>query len=348
MRPGAHADDDMNLLDPTTAALVLVAAGVVIVVVGPRTSRLADQFADVSGLGEAIVGAVLLGGVTSLPDIIATARPAWDGFGEQAAANALGGIVAQTAFLAIADLTYRRANLEHAGASLANIVQASVLLLLLALVALAVGAPQLTVGPVHITSILLPAAYVYGQRMVHTVSDDPLWKPVTTDESRPDEPDEGAHRHSLRSIGTRLAGLAVILIAAGWMIGEAGETLVAETGLSQGAVGALFTATSTSVAELVVAIAAVRQGALVLAVATVIGGNSFDTLLMTVGDVFYRDGSFYGALTGDTVVLIGVSMVMTSVLVLGLLRRQRYGVGNIGFEGVAILGTYVVVAAVLL
>lgn len=335
-------------LDPTTAVLALAVAALVVVFIGPRTSRVADQLADVTGLGEALIGAVLLGAITSLPDIIATARPAWDGFAEQAAANALGGIIVQTAFLAVADLVYRRANLEHASASLSNVVQASVLLLVLAVVALAVGAPQLTVGPVHVTTILLPLIYAYGQRTVQTVSDDPLWRPVETEESRPDEPELAEGSRSTGRLFAKVLGLGLLLVAAGWTVGEAGETLVAETGLSEGAVGALLTATSTSVAELVIAVAAVRQGALVLAVATVIGGNTFDTLLMAVGDAFHRDGSFYASLGSDSVLLVGVAMVMTSVLVLGMLRRQRHGVGNIGFEGVVILGTYVLTAAVLL
>ncbi|MGB3554400.1 MAG: hypothetical protein WBA25_07155 [Jannaschia sp.] len=51
--------------------------------------------------------------------------------------NGLGGIAAQTAFIAVADIWHRRANLEHAAAELANLFQAAILMILLSLPVLA-------------------------------------------------------------------------------------------------------------------------------------------------------------------------------------------------------------------
>ena len=48
-----------------------------------------------------------------------------------AVSNAVGGIAAQTLFLAIADLLHKRANLEHAAAEPANLFQAVMLIVLL-------------------------------------------------------------------------------------------------------------------------------------------------------------------------------------------------------------------------
>ena len=56
-----------------TVALFVVAA-LVIAVGGTRMTRAADRLADLTGLGEAIFGAVLLGGATSLPGIITSAK----------------------------------------------------------------------------------------------------------------------------------------------------------------------------------------------------------------------------------------------------------------------------------
>ena len=47
---------------------------------------------------------------------------AWKGHAGLAVSNAFGGIATQTACLAIADIVYRRANLEHAAASVDNLV----------------------------------------------------------------------------------------------------------------------------------------------------------------------------------------------------------------------------------
>ncbi|MEX2626404.1 MAG: hypothetical protein WD225_05945, partial [Ilumatobacteraceae bacterium] len=143
------------------------------------------------------------------------------------------------------------------------------------------------------------------------------------------------------------AALALLLGAVGWMLGESGSTIASETGLSQTAVGAIFTGTASSLSELVVAIAAVRRGALTLAVANVIGGNTFDALIVGVADVAYRDGSIYHRATGDHLLLIGVAALMTTLLIMGLLRRQRRGPANIGFESAAVLLLYLGTAALL-
>ncbi len=102
---------------------LFIGATIVIFLAGWRLARFADRLADVTGMGEALAGALLLGASTSLPGILTSAVTAYRGYAELAFSNALGGIAAQTCFLAVADITYRHVNLEHAAASLANIMQ---------------------------------------------------------------------------------------------------------------------------------------------------------------------------------------------------------------------------------
>jgi cation:H+ antiporter len=325
------------------AAGVLVLASVVIVLVGPRMVAVADRLADVTGLGEALVGAVLVGTATSLPDLLATITPAVAGLPELAVGNALGGVLGQTAFLAVADLAYRRANLEHAAASLANLMQGGLLVTLLAIVVVLFNAPAVTVGGIHVGTFVLPAVYLYGLRLVNQAGEAPMWKPTQTAETRQDVPDEPEQSgEGVRSLVLRFVVLGLLLAAAGYGLGRAGEALVATTGLSETAVGVFFTGVSSSLAELVVGISAVRQGALTLAVGNVIGGNTFDTLLVGVADVAYRDGSVYAAVGASQSLYAGLAIVMTGVILLGLLRRERYGVARIGSESVAVLFLYAI------
>ena len=81
------------------AAFVGLAA--VIAVAGTFLTRIADRLADVTGLGEALVGGILLGGVTSLSGITTSVTAAAEGHPELAFSNAIGGIAAQTVFLAV-------------------------------------------------------------------------------------------------------------------------------------------------------------------------------------------------------------------------------------------------------
>ena len=105
--------------------------------------------------------------------------------------------------------------------------------------------------------------------------------------------------------------------------------------------GGLFTAVSTSLPELVDTVAAVRQGALTLAVGGIIGGNCFDLLLLAFSDIAFRSGSIYAVISDRQVFVISLTILMTGILLLGLLQREKYGFANIGFESVLILLLYI-------
>jgi len=312
-----------------------------IALVGVRLTRLADRLADISGLGEAVFGAVLLGAMTSLPGSVASITAAAAGRAELAVSNGVGGIAAQTAFLVLADLSYRRANLEHAAASVTNMINSALLVALLAVPLLATSGPPLTLFGMHPASLLILAIYAFGLRLAAQTRDAPGWLPVYTRDTRVDQPDAAA------AAGVRpwvlwtdflLSAAGVGL--AGWLVGVAGIALVRHTGLSETLVGTLFTAVATSLPELVTTLAAVRQGALTLAVGGIIGGNTFDVLFLVFSDVAYRQGSIYHAIGQQPRFLIALTILLTAFLLLGLIRRERRGVANIGFESAAVLVFY--------
>lgn len=74
----------------------------------------------------------------------------------------------------------------------------------------------------------------------------------------------------------------------------------------------------------------------------IIGGNAFDTLLVALSDIAYRPGSLYHAVGESQFILIGLGILLTAILLLGLLRREEHGIANIGFESVLILIVYLV------
>jgi cation:H+ antiporter len=322
------------------AALVITAAGVFM-------AATADRLADRTGLGEALMGGVLLGGSTSLPGIVASVTAAGTGHPDLAVSNAIGGIAVQTFFLAIADIVYRRANLEHAAASLTNMTQAAVLIALLCLPLVAGLAPPASVAGVHPVTPLIFAGYLLGVRLASQAREHPLWGPTRTVETRLDVPHEPrGGRRTQTALVARFAILAALLGVAGYVTAESGVAIAAGTGLGETVVGALFTAVSTSIPELVTTIAAVRRGALTLAVGGIIGGNTFDMLFIASADVAYREGSIYHAVAAQPYFLMAVTILMTGVLLLGMITRERYGIARIGFESALILIIYVLGIAV--
>ncbi len=335
----------MNLLTPENwtlaqSIMVFVACALVIAVLGTWITRVVDQLADRTGLGEAVAGAVLLGAATSLSGIVLSVTAAWKGHPELAVSNALGGIAVQTLFLVVADLAYRRANLEHAAASAPNMLQNALLIVLLAMILLAPQLPDVHIWGVHPLTPVLVASYIYGIHLVRSAKRYPMWRPSITRETRQDTPDDVESMPPLPRLCAEFLLLMLGLGAAGWLLEPAASNIALKTGLSQTAVGVLLTAVSTSIPELVTSIAAVRRGALTLAVGGIIGGNAFDTLFTAASDIAYRPGSIYHAMPADSRLWVAITLVMSGILMMGLLRRQERGIARIGSESVAIVVLY--------
>jgi cation:H+ antiporter len=334
---------DFSTLTLWQNVLLFAAAGAVIAVAGVRMTRQADILADRTGFGEALVGGVLLGASTSLSGTVTSVAAAAGGHPVFAVSNAIGGIVGQTAFLAIADIVYRRANLEHAAASVTNLIQSAMLILLLSIPLLAGTLPAVAILGIHPATVALILVYAWGVRLASSMRDAPTWQPHDTDRTRHDLPDEADSRRApgTETLIVQFALLSVGVSIAGWAIAETGLQISKRTGLSESLVGALFTATTTSLPELVTTIAAVRRGALQLAVGGIIGGNTYDVLFLALSDIAYRDGSIYHAINLRAQFWIVLAILMTAVLLLGLLRREKHGIANIGFESATIIALYV-------
>lgn len=214
-------------------------------------------------------------------------------------------------------------------------------LTLLSIHAVALSVPGLSVFGVHPATVILVIAYVFGVHLLARIHDMPMWLPRRTTDT-PVEPADhhcGRRRHDLE-LWLRSAGYAAVVALAGWSLAQLAIPLGERTGLSQGVVGGVLTAVSTSIPELVVAITAVRTGALNLAVGDIVGGNAFDTLFIAAADLAYREGSIYAAISSAEQFWLANSMVMTGVLLMGLIYRERHGPGNIGLESVVLLVLY--------
>ncbi|MGX9463335.1 sodium:calcium antiporter [Shewanella sp. A14] len=333
------------IVNPSSWSLTLVLISFVSITAiigwfGIKMTKTARDLAHITGLGEALMGAVFIGASTSLSGITTSVTAAAAGYAELAVSNGLGGIAAQTTFLALADIAYKRANLEHAAASAENLFMSAFLLTLLSIHALALTFPTLSLFAIHPATIIIVIVYIFGVRLLSRMHHKPMWFPrKTADTAQEPTGHQYRSRHLLR-LWLSFLGYAAIVALSGWGLAQLAVPLGDKTGLSHSVVGGVFTAVSTSVPELVVAITAVRMGAPNLAVGDIIGGNAFDTLFIAASDVAYREGPIYAAITSAEQFWLANSMLMTSVLIMGLIYRERHGLANIGLESVILLVLY--------
>lgn len=323
------------------SVIVFSLATLVIIITGSWLARLADELADRSGLGEALFGVLLLAGITSLPDFAATLSAAVDARPDLAMSNAMGSIAVNIVFLGIADIIYRKANLEHAAASQANLMLASLLVVLLTLPLIAMVLPASANLNVHPVTPIIILAYLFGMHLVYQTKTKPMWFPRVTRQTVEDEPgnhNQGSDAH----VWGKFVFLAIVTGLAGWVLMESAKGIADYSGLSDTVIGGILTALSTSAPELVTTIAAIRIGALTLAMSNIIGTNCFNMLVVASADIGYPNGSIYNDLSPLQLVWGLVSILMTAILLLGMLRRETYGIGRIGFESAFIMAVYIV------
>ncbi len=321
-------------------------AALAIVIAGWRLSRLADMLADQTGLGEALFGVLFLAGITSLPDFAATLSAAVDTRPDLAMSNVMGSMAVNLVFLGVADIVYRKANLEHAAASPVNLMLAGLLIVLLTLPLLAFFTPVITLWTIHPITPVIVVAYLFGLQLVHRTRVKPMWFPRLTHQTVPDEPEKKTHGSST-SVWLEFIGMAVVTAMAGWILMEAAKNIADQTGLSDTLVGGIFTALATSTPELVTTIAAIRIGALTLAVSNILGTNCFNMLVVAAADVGYVHGSIYHDMAPVQMIWCLVSILMSAILLLGFVRRETYGIGRIGFESALILAVYAAALGVI-
>lgn len=320
--------------------LLFAVAAAVIAICGTIMSRVADELADRTGLGEAVVGTLLLAGATSLPDFAATLSAAIDNRPELAMSNVMGSMAVNVALLGIADIVYRKANLEHAAASAANLMQAGLLIAILTIPLIAMALPSVSLWGLHPASPVLVLAYVGGLQLIRRTQASPMWSPRRTAQTVEDTPAQEPSRSAALPLWLKFAVLTAVTGVAGWILMEAAKTIADRTALSEGVAGAVLTAFATSSPELATTTAAIRAGALTLAVSNILGTNLFNTLAIAAADVGYRPGAIYQDISALQAVWGLVTLLMTAILLLGMVRRQTYGPGRIGFESVLMLSVY--------
>ncbi len=100
-----------------------------------------------------------------------------------------------------------------------------------------------------------------------------MCKPRETPDTVVDEPEQENVTADLGKLLTGFAIAAVVVIVAGAVVAHTTAQIAEATGMNQTVAGGLLSGIATSLPELVTTLAAVKRGALTLAVGDIVGGN---------------------------------------------------------------------------
>jgi cation:H+ antiporter len=299
------------------AWLVFLLSGVVVVIAGARLARDGDALADHTGLGATWVGAILVAGATSLPELATDVSAVRQGAPGLAIGDLFGSSMANMFILAVADLLTRQTRLLTE----VPIRQAMVGVLAISLTALAAAGilmgDAFTVLGIGWAPLVIGAGYVLGMRLLHR----------NRAERRPSA-GGGPRRKDGDAPGLRSAMIgfavgAIVILVAAPPLARSAATLAEQWGIATGFFGMVFLAAATSLPEAAVVFAAVRAGAHDLAVGNLLGSNCFNMLVLVVLDIV--DGSEPLLAQAEPGVVVGAlfGTVLMGQVLLDLLNRAE-------------------------
>lgn len=133
----------------------------------------------------------------------------------------------------------------------------------------------------------------------------------------------------------------VSIVGLGIWLASIGDRLSTTTGLSVSFVGNLFLATSTSLPEIAASLAAIRLGAIDLAIGNVLGSNLFNTALFFFYDLADGRANFWASLTNANAFAAVMTMMMTGVVVISLMYRASPRTPyRFSWDGIALASMY--------
>jgi cation:H+ antiporter len=331
--------------DVAAVWLQLGACAVLIAVAGSKLSRYADVIADKTGLSGNWIGLILLATVTSLPELAT-------GISSVTIANApniavgdvLGSCVFNLAILIVLDFlhrgesVYRRANQGHIlSAGFGTVLIGFVGLNLL----LGDKAAALAIGHVSASTPVIALLYVMAMRAVFIYERNRTREFVETIADR-------YPQLTLRRAVIRYVAAAIVIVAAGIWLPFIGVKLASVMGWHKTFVGTLFIAAATSLPELAVTVAALRIGALDMAIGNLLGSNLFNIVILALDDLFFLKGPLLARVSPLHAISALSAVVMTGIVIIGLVYRPRTRVfGAVSWISLGLLTAYLLNSFVL-
>jgi len=292
-----------------TAWLAFALSGALIAIAGARLARAGDTIAAGTGLGGMWVGAILVAGATSLPELTTDAHAILQGNRDLAVGDLFGSSMANMMILAVADLLTHNTRLLTRVA----INQALVGVLAIFLTAVAVlgilGRSSVGILGLGWPVAAVGVSYVAGMRLLHRNREEPPFRtPAEVAEAAP------GRRALRRAVIEFSAATLVIFVTAPYLAG-AGAGLADQLGIAQGFVGMLFLAITTSLPEAAVTAASLRAGWYNLAIGNLLGSNCFNMAALVPLDAIDGPGSLLGR-ADPTLALAGIFAVLLMGLAL--------------------------------
>jgi cation:H+ antiporter len=314
-------------------------------IAGVKLSRYGDAIADKTGLGGTWIGVVMLASVTSLPELVTgVSSVTVADTPDIAVGDVLGSCVFNLLLIVLLDFlsrdesVYRRASQGHilaAGFGIMLIGIAGFNLLL------ADKGGSFSLWHMGLYSPAILILYAISMRSVF------LYEAAQIKEFTDAKADAYPELTLRAAVLKYIAAAAVVLIAGVWLPFIA-KALAHEMGWYQSFVGTLFVAFVTSLPEMVVTVAALRLGAVDMAIGNLFGSNLFNIGILAIDDILFLPGPLFDSVSATHAISAFSAIMMTGVAIVGLLYRPRTRVlRTVGWASIFLFTVYLLNAYIL-
>lgn len=331
---------------PLAANLAIFAAAAAVVwAAGTSMVGYANAIAARTGLGDAFLGMLLLGGVTSLPELAVAVTAASGGHPALSINDVIGSASVNVLIIALADAVIGRDAITSVLGAPRVLLQGVLGLLLFAMVSAATFAPDAPLLGASAWSWSLLFASAAAMAAVARARSDEAWKAVRRPGDRGEE--AAGKAGAVDRLLPKTVVAAVLIAAAGFALAKSGAAIAGQTGLGTSFVGVALLAAATSLPEVSTVVAAVKLRRYEMAISDVFGTNLFNISILFVVDAVY-DGppalKQAGAFAGFAALL---AAVLTALFLAGMIERRDRTIMRMGLDSLAAIGVYLAGLVVL-
>ncbi len=315
--------------------LKFLISAVVIVVAGIRLTESVDQFSDCLQIGKVWIGVVLLGFITSLPEMITSLVAVVSlHAGDLAVGNILGSNNFNPMLLVVMDFFYRKGSItnvihsqrsHNASAGFAVLLTGGVILGIIFKSSFA-------------TSILIALGYFAGMYYLAKIEKE---------DERERESFHSKENYSLVKMCFNIGISAVAVIGASIFLTGSADALADQTGLGRTFVGSIFLALVTSLPEMVISLSALKIGAFDLAIGNIFGSNMTNIFIVSICNIFYRGGNLLNEVSHTHILTAVLSILLTGMVIAGIHFKNKKTFLGLGIDSYLMTGLFIVGTKVL-
>lgn len=326
--------------------LIIVAAAVVIWIFGKRLTVDLDAIAVERKLDHAFVGMLMLGGITSLPELANTITSSSIGSPALGINNLLGSAAINVFLLAVADAFVGRKAVTSIVARSSTMMMAAQCMTVLVVIAFVLTIGDIAIAGLGAGSVTISVLAVFSFWLATGHDQRSHWRVSPANGGAREEP-QPEPRSGVANLWSRVAVSGALIFAAGYALSQSGDAIAEQAGLTSSAVGFGLIGTVTSLPELVTVMTALRLSRPEMAFGQILGTNFVNLSFFAVSDLAYAGEPVLNTLGSFEVLAALLGAVLIGVFMVGLLEHRDRTIGRMGIDSAVVIVLFVLGVALL-